>query len=166
MTNVYYRVDDRLIHGQVITGWSRYYHLKKIIIVDDVVANDAIQKQIISLVAPPNIKVHITNVLEGSHLIKEANQNQESTLVLVKGPETLVDLARRNVTASKVVIGGMQFKHGRKKVTNTVSLTVDEAKAFQELSNANVELVLQVIPTDKAQDFKGHLNKLILREGV
>lgn len=153
MSSVFYRIDDRLIHGQVITGWSRFYQLKRIIILDDSVANDPVQQQIISLVAPSDINVYIESIEDGAQAIQKSERDGASTLVLVKGPHALLELVNKNVSVDKVVVGGMQFKSGRNKITNTVSATEEEASTFKVLSGKGVDIVYQVIPTDKEQDF-------------
>lgn len=153
MSSVYYRIDDRLIHGQVVTGWARYYQLKQIIIVDEQVASDPIQQQIISLVAPSDIKVSIKSVSEGKKLIGEAEEKGVSSLVLVKGPESLLGLIEEGTTINEVIVGGMQFRKGKQTINKTVSVTEEESKYFKALSNANTILTYQVIPTDKKQSF-------------
>lgn len=166
MAHVYYRVDDRLIHGQVMTAWSKYYKLKQVIIVDDAVAKDPVQKQIISVVAPSDIKVHIKPVVEAPEVIKEAEQEKIPTLVLVKEPESLLGLIEQNVNMSEVILGGMQFKPERKKITKTLAVTADEANVFHRLSQKGVALVSQVIPTDRPQNFEEQLSKVFPREEV
>lgn len=149
MGNVNYRIDDRLIHGQVITAWTRYYKLEKIIIVDDQVASDPIQRQIINAVAPSNIAVDVLPVKDGYEAIVNASKAQTSTLMLVKGPEALSALIEMGIEIKKVIIGGMQFKNGRKQVTRTVSVTPEEAEEFWKLYDKDVELIVQLVPTDR-----------------
>ncbi|MCR2045348.1 PTS sugar transporter subunit IIB [Anaerosalibacter massiliensis] len=148
MDNIFYRIDDRLIHGQVITGWSRYYKLKRIIIADDQVTNDPIQRQIINMVAPKNIKVNILCINDSYNAITDKNQSKNNTLVLTKGPEALYKLSELGIKIEEVIIGGMQFKDGRKKVTRSVSVNYNEAEKFKQLYNKGIKLNIQLIPTD------------------
>jgi len=157
MNNIFYRIDDRLIHGQVVTGWSRHYNLEEIIIVDDETANDPVQKQVISMVAPSDLNVSINSINEGALKINEAAKKGTSTLVLVKGPESLVGLFEHNVNVNTVIVGGMQHKADRKRVTKTVYTSDQEAKFFNELADRGSELYYQVVPNDKQQNF----NKLL-----
>lgn len=165
MEKVNYRIDDRLIHGQVITAWSRYYKLEKIIIVDDQVAADPIQCQIINAVAPPNMTVEVLSVKEGYEAITEAHKNQISTLVLAKGPEALLELVEMGVTMEEVIIGGMQFKSGRKQLSRTVFVTPDEAEAFWKLSDKGVQLTIQIVPTERRSQLITSLNKTFPKGG-
>lgn len=165
MGNVNYRIDDRLIHGQVITAWTRYYKLEKIIIVDNQVAGDSIQRQIINAVAPPNITVDVLPVKDGFEAIINASKAQTSTLVLVKGPEALTALLEMGIEIKEVIIGGMQFKSGRKQVTRTVSVTPEEAEEFWKLHDRGVELTIQLVPTERRSQLITTLNRTFPRGG-
>jgi PTS system sorbose-specific IIB component len=165
MGNVNYRIDDRLIHGQVITAWTRYYKLEKIIIVDDQVAGDPIQRQIINAVAPPNIAVDVLPVKDGYEAIINASKAQTSTLVLVKGPEALSALLEMGIEIKEVIIGGMQFKSGRKQVTRTISVTPEEAEEFWKLHERGIELTIQLVPTERRSQLITTLNKTFPRGG-
>lgn len=154
MSCVHYRVDDRLIHGQVMTVWSRYYKLKQILIVDDAVANDPIQQQIISLVTPPEMTVSITSVADAPSLIKQAEAQNLSTLVLVKGPDALWALHQSGISIKEAILGGIQYKAGRKQISKTISVSPEEADLFNKLAAAGIAITLQVVPTDRAQNFQ------------
>jgi len=154
-----------LIHGQVITAWTRYYKLEKIIIVDDQAANDPIQQKIIKAVAPPNIAVEILSVKDGYEAIMNAEKAQISTLVLVKGPKALTALLDMGIDMKEVIIGGMQFVGGRKQVTRTVSVTPDEAEEFWKLHERGVELTIQLVPTDRRNPLTASLNKMFPKGG-
>ena len=165
MGNVNYRIDDRLIHGQVITAWTRYYKLEKIIIVDDQVAVDPIQRQIIKAVAPPNIVVDVLSVKDGYEAIVNAGEAQTSTLVLVKGPKALLSLLEMGIDIKEVIIGGMQFISGRKQITRTVSVTPEEAEEFWKLHEKGVELAIQLVPTERRSQLVTMLSKIFPRGG-
>lgn len=159
MNSVYYRIDDRLIHGQVITAWSRYYKLKRIIIVDDEVSSDPIQKQIINAVSPKDIKVEVLSVIEGYTAILDAGNEEVETLVLVKGPSVLCSLMELGLKIPEVIIGGMQYKDERKKISRTISATSQEMKEFWMLNEKAVELNVQIVPTDRKNDIIPILKK-------
>ena len=53
------RIDDRLIHGQVVTTWLNVKQIEQVIIVDDKVAKDKIQSNVLKMSVPRNVKLHI-----------------------------------------------------------------------------------------------------------
>ena len=58
------RVDDRLIHGEVVTAWVPTYRINHIIIVDDTVARDPFQRRVLKTLAPRGVRVDPMNVKE------------------------------------------------------------------------------------------------------
>ena len=149
--SVYYRVDDRLIHGQVITSWSKYYDLNSIYIVDDDVAKDPIQTNIIEMVAPSHLQVDVLNEKEAADKIKDVTGN---TLILVKFPETILNLKNNGIEIEEIILGGMQFKEGREKITKSISISQKQRKELQKLIDNNTEIYVQMIPSEKRRNLK------------
>ncbi len=54
-----FRIDDRLIHGQVVTFWSRRLNINRIVIASDEVAQDSFLKKVLKMTAPPGMKVNV-----------------------------------------------------------------------------------------------------------
>lgn len=152
MDKVYYRVDDRLIHGQVVTAWAREYDLEQVLIIDDGAASDPLFRQIIAATAPSGIKVKVLTVATAADEVQAARSGEKPTLVLVKGPAPLLALQERGIPIREVVFGGMQFRPGRKQVTRTISLGPEEELQCRALARNGTALVVQVVPTDRRQD--------------
>jgi len=123
--------------------------LEKIIIVDDRVAEDPIQRQITKAVTPTGLTIDILKVNDAPKSINEAKDVGQVTMVLVKGPFALTALRGLGVYFKEVIIGGMQYRNGCKRITRTVSATVDEVKEFKRLVEEGVKLIVQQVPTDR-----------------
>lgn len=80
------RIDDRLIHGQVVMAWSKAIAVKRMVVIDDQVAGDAIRKMLLETVAPPGVKVSVFTVEQGIQALLLANQfgNEKLLLLLYK----------------------------------------------------------------------------------
>lgn len=141
-----FRIDDRLIHGQVITNWTRYYNLNEIIIVDDQVFADPIQRKIIEMVAPSNVSVRIFRVDEAFTKLKPTTLD---TLVLVKSPDVLLQLHEHGLEINEIIVGGMQFREGKSKISSSVSLSQEEKKTFTILADKNIDIYIQMVPSEK-----------------
>lgn len=148
---IYFRIDDRLIHGQVITSWTRFYDLKHIIIIDDAVANDMIQKKIIEMVTPSSVNVEIIPISDSLNKMRNINEN---TMILVKTPLTLLELLEQDINVPEVIIGGMQFSSGKTKLSSAVSVNDVEKNALITMLDKDVEIFVQMIPTEKKRKFK------------
>ena len=130
------RVDDRLIHGQVMTAWIQYTGGNHIVIVDDVTAQDDFTKQIMQMAVPAGIKLDIYNVQEAPQKIN-ANQT-DKLIILAKTPQVFLQLIQAQVVLPGVIIGGMGANKGRQKVYKNIFM------------NAAVKQAIQVIPDEKA----------------
>ena len=88
MSVVFYRIDDRLIHGQVMTGWSKVYQATRIFVVDDKTAQDQFLCQVMKMAVPRDYDVHIYTVEQALEAI--ANDPPElRTIVLAKTPDVM-----------------------------------------------------------------------------
>lgn len=142
------RVDDRLIHGQVMTAWIQYTGGNHIVIVDDVTAQDDFTKQIMQMAVPAGIKLDIYNVQEAPQKI---NANQTGKLIiLAKTPQVFLQLIQAQVALPGVIIGGMGANKGRQKVYKNIFMNAAEKQAVQAIGSQGVKVKIQVIPDEKA----------------
>jgi len=153
MPIVLVRLDDRLIHGQVTVKWARKTNPDRIIVVNDKVAQDPIAKMTLPLAAPTGVKVSILKVNEA---IMEYNSNKwdkEKVFIIVKTPFDALGLVKGGVRFDWLDVGQLGYEEGRKRVTRTVSLSEDEAKALKEVADMGIKLIYQQLPEDKAVNF-------------
>ncbi|MCT1901935.1 PTS system mannose/fructose/N-acetylgalactosamine-transporter subunit IIB [Oceanobacillus sojae] len=144
------RIDERLIHGQVAYSWSVAYQVNEIVVVDDVLVNDEMQRMLLEMAVPEGKKFQLLSVDEASNYFK--SENKLNTFLVVKGPQTILDLANQGVHFKEINVGGMYFKEGKEEVTKTVYLNDDEKKIFRDLASKNIYLDVRTAPSDKSID--------------
>ena len=149
------RVDDRLIHGQVMTAWLQYTEGNHIVIVDDATAKDDFLKSIMSMSVPQGIKLDVLSVADGPSFLNGDHGN-DKLLLLAKTPNTYLDLVEAGVAIKEVVIGGMGANPQRKKFYKNIS-SDDEKAIMQKLIDAGVNVKIQIVPSDGATDVKNLL---------
>ena len=147
------RIDDRLIHGQVVTVWSKEAQAERILIVDDGVAKDDIRKVLLKQAAPPGVKVNVVNVEKSIKVFNNSKYGPEKVMFLFTGPSAPLRMIKAGVPITSVNIGGMQFKEGRTQVTKACSVDHQDAADCKELMNLGIELDLRVVVSDKKEDF-------------
>lgn len=149
MSLVLFRVDDRLIHGQVITGWSKNYSADVIYVIDDKVAADDFLKQVMVMAAPPNVTVKVYSVEEGIAELKK--ETQEKAIVLTKTPSQMKALLDSGIVIKEINIGGMGTAPGRKNVLRNIQISKEEVDLLREMEKEfNVHVFFQVVPGDKS----------------
>lgn len=142
------RIDDRLIHGQVVMAWSKAIAVKRMVVIDDKVAVDAIRKMLLETVAPPGVKVSVLTAAQGVEALHSQKFGNEKLLLLFTNPTTILTLIEGNIPISKVNIGGMSFSQGKTQLTKAVSVGEEDRIAFKKLHELGIDLTIQILPND------------------
>lgn len=143
------RIDDRLIHGQVATVWSKVTGCQRIIVCDDDVANDKIRATLLKQVAPPGIKASVVSVDKAIRVYKNPKYENDKCLLLFTCPESVLRMVDGGVDIKSVNVGGMSFKEGKRQVNNAVSVDDKDVAAFKALSEKGIEIEYRKVDTDK-----------------
>jgi len=143
------RIDDRLIHGQVVTAWIKQYPINKILIIDDELSQNRLMERIYKAAAPMGVEVLIQSVSEAREFLKG-----ENFLILVKVPEIIESLLKEGIEIEKVILGGMGAKNGRKTFNRNVSASGEEVECFKRIVEGGVEIFYQLVPNDKAVNIR------------
>lgn len=146
------RIDDRLIHGQVMTSWLNYTSANKIMIIDDDTAQDNFLKNVLKTCVPANIMLAIFNVDDAVTRLRKGFKSSDRVIVLVKFPKTLHRLHQAGITFPKINIGGMGVMESRSKFYKNISCSDEEKQVFKELIGAGSNISIQIIAEDSAVD--------------
>jgi len=140
------RVDDRLIHGEVVTAWVPSSSATRIVIVDDIVEKDIFNKRIIKALAPSGISVDVFSIAQGINDLKGDHNSKERILVLTKSPITFEALINGGVELKEVILGGMGLRGDRKPFIKNVSCDPDEVNAIRNMVAKGVNVFYQLVP--------------------
>lgn len=149
---IFSRVDDRLIHGQVVTGWLNYSGANHIIIVNDLTAQDDFVKLILQGAVPPGFKMTVLSIAD---MIDSADTLKDDKIfLLVKTPATVLALLEAGIDITYLNIGGMGGNPERSKFYKNISMSAAEKECIQKLLDKGVDISIQVIPQDKKINIK------------
>ena len=151
------RIDDRLIHGQVMTSWLNYTGAGKIVVIDDATAKDSFLSMIIKTLVPANIKTEVTT-LEKSVEVVAALPKNEKVILLSKTPEAYVNLVKNGIALEKINIGGMGARPGRKTLYRNISASEEEMNQLKELTELGLAVDIQMVAEDTAINVKKYLS--------
>lgn len=141
------RVDFRLIHGQVITKWLKYYPAKKVVIVDDLLAEDEFMAEIYKMAIPQGL---VLDILSTHELADYLENNQEDLFLLFKSIETAYQMIKQGIRLPQLVVGGVPSESGKKMVFSGVYLNKMELEQLQELESLGVPISFATTPDDKS----------------
>jgi PTS system mannose-specific IIB component len=142
------RIDDRLIHGQVATVWSKETKCQRIIVCNDDVAKDEIRKTLLTQVAPPGVQSHVVDIEKAVRVINNPKYENDIVMLLFTNPTDVLRLVEAGIDIKSVNIGGMSFKEGKTQVTGAVSVNDQDIKAFKTLNEKNIELEIRKVASD------------------
>ena len=145
------RIDDRLIHGQIMTQWSRLYSPTEIMVVDDETCRDSFMTEVLLMAVPKEFKAVVADVDRAAeYLLQEAGE--ERILMLVKVPETVEALVDRGVDIRALNGGGMCKRAGRSTLYRNISSSPAENETLLRLQKRGVRVYVQVVPEDKEME--------------
>lgn len=147
------RIDDRFIHGQVAVGWVKTLNSDQIIVANDTIATDDLQRTLMEMAKPPNVEVDILTVEEVIYKITDNTYQNKRIILLIDSPKDALRLVKNGIKIGRLNIGGMRFKDGKKQITRTVSIDNEDHETFRALNSLGIELELRAVPTDTKIDF-------------
>ncbi|MBZ0056843.1 PTS mannose transporter subunit IIAB [Leclercia adecarboxylata] len=143
------RIDDRLIHGQVATRWTKETNVQRIIVVSDEVAADTVRKTLLTQVAPPGVTAHVVDVAKMIRVYNNPKYAGERVMLLFTNPTDVERIVEEGVKITSVNIGGMAYRQGKTQVNNAVSVDEKDIEAFKKLNDRGIELEVRKVSTDQ-----------------
>jgi PTS system mannose-specific IIB component len=143
------RIDDRLIHGQVATRWTKETNVTRIIVVSDEVAADTVRKTLLTQVAPPGVTAHVVDVAKMIRVYNNPKYAGERVMLLFTNPTDVERVVEGGVKITSVNIGGMAFRQGKTQVNNAISVDEKDIDAFKKLNARGIELEARKVSTDQ-----------------
>lgn len=150
MSWMIHRVDDRLIHGQVVIAWGERLHPRRIWVVDDASAADRWERELLESAAP-GIEVHVVPVAEAAAAYADESSRDGGAFLIVRSLSTALSLVEAGAAVPRFTLGGLHYSPGREKVNEYVYLDEADRGRARELLRRGVTLEVQDVPATRAQ---------------
>lgn len=157
-----YRIDDRLIHGQVVVGWGQPLDLSFIVLVDDDVAGSEWEQELYRMGVPPDMDVYFESVESAAERLPSYVSDERKGLLLTGDIETMMRLVQRAGTIRAVNLGGIHHRSGRVQRLRYLFLSLEEESALKSLAGQGIAVTAQdvpaarPIPLNEVLDGEGH----------
>ena len=145
MTLELYRIDDRLIHGQVVVGWGQPLDIEFIVLVDDTVATSDWEQELYRMGVPPEMEVYFHTTGDAIAALPKYRADHRRGILLtgdIGTMRTLVDCAG----VDTVNIGGIHSRDGRVQRMRYVFLSPDEERQLRDLAARGANVTAQDVP--------------------
>ena len=153
MAIVMLRIDDRLIHGQVVTMWTRRLSADTIVVASDAVAKDTFIAKVLRMAAPAGMKVDVLTMEQTLAGFKDTKYDKAKVLLLVKSPEDAKSLLDGGLGVKTVNVGGMGAKAGASSLYKNISASPAQVAILQELTQRGIVIEFQILPDSERVTF-------------
>lgn len=143
-----FRIDDRLIHGQVATSWLGYANAKQIVVADDEVVNDSLQKSLLKMATPRGIDLKLFSIDQAKEELKRTEKDGVKTLFLVRSPVSASRLLDDNTKVKEINVGNLNMRKGKEKILDNLWVYPEDLEAFKQLNDIGVDLEYRTLPND------------------
>lgn len=153
------RIDDRLIHGQVATRWTKETNIKRIIVVDNDVAKDEIRTTLLKQAVPPGVTAHVVDVDKMIRVYNNPRYAKERMMLLFTNPTDVLTLVNNGIDIHSINVGGMAYKRGKKQISDAISVDKNDIVAFNQLNEKGIELEFRKVASDNRVNVMDLLKK-------
>lgn len=150
---ILYRVDDRLVHGQVVEGWVPHLRAEELAVVSDEIAGDEMRRTIMRFATPDGVDLRIMTVAEAAAYLPEAEKSPRKVLLLLPGLSEAVALSRGGLRIPSLNIGGMHYSAGKNlSIGKAIFLNDEDCASLKALAAAGIVIEGRGVPSDKPVD--------------
>lgn len=151
------RIDDRLIHGQVVVGWAKALAPDLLIVANDVVVHDSLQKSLMEMAATSAFAVKICGVEETAAWHQQRKFDGKRVLLLFSSPADVLRAIKAGLKVEKVNVGGMRYSPGKKQIRQAIDIDHEDAVDFKQILDQGIQVSIQMVPTDEPLNISKYL---------
>jgi len=146
------RIDDRLIHGQVVEGWIVPLRMEEVIVVSDAAASDETQKTMMGLSLPPQVELEVLTAAKAAAHPVFTMAYSRRAMVVAPGPGEILELLRLGAIFTRLNVGGIHASAGRVQLGRAVFLSEEDRRLLREIEKFGVAITAKALPDDAEID--------------
>lgn len=138
------RIDDRLIHGQVIVGWLPEIKPDRLLVVNDKISEDFMRQELMALSVPPEIDLKFFSTGEVS-----AEAVSEQSFLLVASPRDAWECLQKGIAPQRFNVGGMHSRDNKEEIFEALHVDSEDRHYFDKILDMGVVPVFQPTPQNE-----------------
>lgn len=154
MSVVMARIDNRLLHGIIVTQWAPVSGATRVMVIDDKVADDKVAgdevlKSTMRMARPAGMAVSIISEETALKNFAAGKYDREKVFVIAKEPETMLHLVESGIELPSLIVGGSLVKEGGVQLTQRAYASAENVQSYKALIAHGVKVTAQFVPADK-----------------
>jgi len=147
MSILLYRVDERLIHGQVVVGWGSKLRPDQYLVVDTALAVSDWEQDLYTLGVPERVSVEFLAPGTARTALEDWKESELRCVLLTRDLGTMLELARNGTLSGESLnLGGLHHQKGREEILPYLFLDEADKQALRELENEGLEISARDLP--------------------
>ncbi len=151
---VLYRIDDRLIHGQVVEGWFHFLKPDRVVVADDEAAGSAFQRSLMELVVPYGIEAETLSVQESVMRCRKGTYSACRTIFLFRLPRDVLTALHLGLSIDRLNLGGLHATGETKFLCKGVNAAEEDLRDLKEILDSGVQVEVRPVPSEPSLDLK------------
>ena len=153
------RIDTRLLHGQVATGWTKAMNPNRIIVVSDSVAKDKLRKNMIAQAAPSGVHANTVPIKKMIEVAKDPRFGNTKAMLLFETPQDALEAIKGGVDIKELNVGSMAYSDGKVNVNQVLAMDQKDIDTFNELKKLGVKFDVRKVPSSSPENMDNLLKK-------
>lgn len=153
------RIDTRLLHGQVATGWTKAMNPNRIIVVSDSVAKDKLRKNMIAQAAPSGVHANTVPIKKMIEVAKDPRFGNTKAMLLFETPQDALEAIKGGVDIKEINVGSMAYSDGKVNVNQVLAMDQKDIDTFNELKKLGVKFDVRKVPSSSPENMDNLLKK-------
>jgi PTS system mannose-specific IIB component len=145
---MWFRIDNRLVHGQIIEAWLPYLDAGDLVVVNTALAGDALRQEITRLAVPERVRISFVAVAEARKIYDELSAEGRTALFLVDGCADALRMAGQGIPIPVLNVGNMHYCPGKRQLCAHVAASDEEIACLRALKNRGAVLDFRCVPSD------------------
>lgn len=147
------RIDDRLIHGQVVEGWAPRVQATHLVVASDQAAADPVQRALLSLAVPAHLRISCCSIQEAARCSRVGEWDADRVLLLFANANDAALWVEAGGTCPSINVGGLHYAPAKTQVSTALFLNHEDLRVFQQLQRKGIRLEVRALPLDPPLDF-------------
>ncbi len=154
MSIVLTRIDNRLIHGQILETWLPHVHANCLVVANDEIASSPLKRMMMEASVPSSIQVEIGSVEEIAKLFLSGDLDGRRVLLLFATTADSLAALRAGLKYERLNLGNLHAGEGKTQCSCTVFLAPEDIENLEQLDHAGVDISARCIPADMARNWR------------
>ncbi|SBV95204.1 PTS system sorbose subIIB component family protein [uncultured delta proteobacterium] len=151
MSMIWFRIDNRLIHGQIIETWLPYTRATRLVVCNGELARDDLRQQIMMLAVPSRITVDFTAPASLNQLLHARHEQDERVLVIFADCADAQAARNAGVQFTMLNIGNMHYAPGKQQVCGHAAFSQEDSDCLRSFSELGINLDFRCVPNDTTE---------------